>query len=46
MKGRMQKKFVIISGIELVSRIFDVGSANLVEHNVCEECGYGTPALV
>ena len=32
--------------IELVSRMFDVDGTNLVEHNVCEECGYGTPALV
>ena len=31
--------------IELVSRMFDVDGTNLVEHNVCEECGYGTPAL-
>ncbi len=32
--------------IELVSRMFDVDGTNLVEHNVCEECGYGTPALI
>jgi len=31
---------------KLVSRIFDVDGTNLVEHNICEECGYGTPALV
>ena len=33
-------------GIELLSRMFDVDGINLVEHNVCEECGYGTPALI
>ena len=32
--------------IELVSKMFDVDGTNLVEHNVCEKCGYGTPALV
>ncbi|MCK5475396.1 MAG: hypothetical protein KAI71_02340 [Candidatus Pacebacteria bacterium] len=31
---------------ELVSRMFDVDGINLIEHSVCEECGYGTPALV
>lgn len=32
--------------IELVSKMIDVDGTNLVEHDVCEECGYGTPALV
>ena len=31
--------------IELVSRRFDIDGTNLEEHNVCEKCGYGTPAL-
>ncbi len=32
--------------IGLVSRMFDVDGTNLVEHNICEKCGYGTPALL
>ena len=32
--------------VELVSRMFDIDGTNLVEHNICEECGYGTPALM
>lgn len=31
---------------ELVSRMFDIDGTNIVEHDVCEECGYGTPALL
>ena len=32
--------------IELTSRIFDIDGKNLAEYDVCEECGYGTPALL
>jgi len=32
--------------IELVSRMYDVDGTNLVEHDICKECGYGTPALI
>lgn len=32
--------------VELVSRMFDIDGTNLVEHNICEECGYGTPILL
>ena len=31
--------------IKLVSRMIDVDGTNLVEHDVCDECGYGTLAL-
>ncbi len=32
--------------IDLVSRMFDIDGTNIVEHDICEECGYGTPALI
>jgi len=32
--------------VELVSRMIDIDGTNLVEYDVCEECGYGTPALL
>ena len=32
--------------IELVSRMLDVDGSKLVEHNICEKCGYGTPSLI
>ncbi|MEK7482381.1 MAG: hypothetical protein AAB620_01145 [Patescibacteria group bacterium] len=32
--------------VELVSRMFDIDGKNLVERDVCEKCGYGTPALL
>ncbi|MEK7148679.1 MAG: hypothetical protein AAB770_02055 [Patescibacteria group bacterium] len=32
--------------VDLVSRIFDIDGTNLVEHDICNECGYGTPALI
>jgi len=31
---------------ELKSKMFNVDGKNLEEHNVCEKCGYGTPALL
>ena len=31
--------------IELENKMIDVDGTNLEEHNVCPECGYGTPAL-
>jgi len=31
--------------IELKSKMTDVDGTNLVESNICEKCGYGTPAL-
>ena len=30
----------------LVPRVFDIDGRNLIERNVCKECGYGTPALI
>lgn len=32
--------------VELVSRMIDIDGTNLVEHDICEKCGFGTPALV
>lgn len=32
--------------IALVARMIDVDGTNLVESDVCLECGYGTPALM
>jgi len=32
--------------VELISRMFNIDGTNLVERNVCEECGYGKPALL
>ncbi|MFH1712720.1 MAG: hypothetical protein ABH896_00830 [Candidatus Jacksonbacteria bacterium] len=31
--------------VELISRMFDIDGINLEEHEVCEKCGYGQPAL-
>lgn len=30
----------------LEARAFDIDGTNLVEHKICAECGYGTPALL
>ena len=30
---------------ELKHKMIDVDGTNLEEHEVCEDCGYGTPAL-
>lgn len=32
--------------IELVSKMIDIDGTNLVERNICKECGYGSPALL
>ena len=32
-------------GTELKSKMFDIDGTNLEEHKVCEDCGYGSPAL-
>lgn len=32
--------------INLVSKMFDIDSTNLVERDICEKCGYGMPALI
>ena len=31
--------------VPLVSKMIDVDGTNLEEHEVCPDCGYGTPAL-
>lgn len=31
--------------VELIAKVFDIDGENLNECNVCEKCGYGTPAL-
>ncbi len=31
---------------ELESRMVDIDGTNLVENNICPDCGYGTPALL
>lgn len=32
--------------IPLENKMFDIDGTNLVEHAVCPECGYGTPAML
>jgi hypothetical protein len=32
--------------IELEPKMIDIDGTNLVEHNICPKCGYGTPALL
>jgi len=31
--------------IELIAKVFDIDGESLRECNICEKCGYGTPAL-
>ena len=32
--------------VPLVGRMIDVDGTNLIERDVCPECGYGTPSLM
>ena len=33
-------------GVKLHSKMIDIDGTNIEEHQICPECGYGSPALL
>ncbi len=42
----MKKEKCPHCNIKLEPKMVDVDGTNLEEHDICPECGYGTPALL